>query len=105
MGRISTKVGYRLQIGKKSILENRTSFCGKRTPVATFTEDANIVLLKHQKGIPNCWRVRELLNPRTVQNLKTSEKQIGEKIYLTKTKVSSAIKSLKIDKVPGENDI
>ena len=29
---------------------------GKRTPVATFIEDTNGVLLKHQKGILNRWR-------------------------------------------------
>ena len=52
---IWTKVGYRLQIGKQSILANHTSFREKRTPVAIFIEDTNGVLLKHQKGILNRW--------------------------------------------------
>ena len=53
---------------------------GKRTPVATFIEDTNGVLLNHQKGILDCWReyFYELLNPVTVQHLETSEEQIDE---------------------------
>ena len=37
--------------------------------------------------------------------METSEKQIGYEIYLTKAKVSTAIKSLKAGKAPGEDDI
>ena len=39
----------------------------------------------------------------TVQRLETSEKQIGEESY--STGVSTAIKSLKAGKAPGEGDI
>ena len=65
------------------------------------------VLLKHQKGILNRWRKYfcKLLNPVTVQHLKTFEEQIGEETHLTKTKVSTAIKSLKAGKAPDEDDI
>ena len=47
---------------------------GKRTLVATFIEDTNGVLLKHQKGILNRWReyFYQLLNPVTLQYLETS---------------------------------
>ena len=67
---------------------------GKRTPVATFIEDINGVLLKHQKSILNRWREYfcELLNLVTVQHLETSEEQIDEEIHLTKTEASTAIK-------------
>ena len=80
---------------------------GKRTLVATFIEDANSLLLKHQKETLNCWREYfcELLNPVTVQHLETFEKHIGEEIYLTEVEVSTAIKSLKAGMVPGEDDI
>ena len=79
----------------------------KQTPVPTFIENANNVLLKHQKSILNCWRgyFCMLLNPVTVQRLEISEKQISEKIYLTAAEVSTAIKSLKAGKVLGEDDI
>ena len=79
---------------------------GKRTLVTTFIDDANDVLLKHQKGILNCWREyhRDLLNPVTVRHLKTSEGQIGKEIYLTKTELSTAIKSLRAGKAAGEDD-
>ena len=99
MGRIWTKVGYRLQIGKLSILAKTIRrFRGKRTPVATFIEDADSVLLKHQKGILNRWREYfcEVLNPAKIQNLDTSEKQIDEEIYLTEAEVSTAIKYIQI---------
>ena len=107
MGRIWTKVGYRLQIGKESILANHTSLRGKQTPVATFIKDTNGVLLKHQKGILNCWikYVYKLLNPVTVQHLKTSKEQICKKFHLTEVQVSTAIKSLKSGKAPDKNDI
>ena len=77
------------------------------TPVATFIEDANSLLLKHQKRILNRWREYfcELLNPVTVQRLGTSEEQIGEEIYLIKAEASTAIKSLKAGKFPGEGNI
>ena len=35
----------------------------------------------------------------------TSEEQIGKKIYLTETEVSTTIESLKAGKAPGKNDI
>ena len=41
----------------------------------------------------------KLLNPVTVQHLKTS------KDHLTEAEVSTAVKSLKAGKAPGENDI
>ena len=84
MGKIWAKVGYRLQIGKV-FWQTIGRLHGKRTPVITFIEDTNVVFLKHQNDILNCWREYfcELLNPVTVQHLETSEKQIGEKIYLT----------------------
>ena len=65
------------------------------------------MLLKHHKGILNCWREYfcQLLNPVTVQYLETPEEQIGEKIHLTEAEVSTAIKSLKAGKAPCENDI
>ena len=80
---------------------------GKRTSVVIFIEDANNVPPKYQKIILNLWREYfcELLNPVTVQHLKTSEEQIGEKIYLTETEVSTVIKSLKAGNVPGKDDI
>ena len=61
-----------------------------------FIKDTNAVLLKHQKDILNRWKEYfcELLNPVTVQHLKTSEEQFDEEIYLTEAKVSTAIKSL-----------
>ena len=37
--------------------------------------------------------------------METSEEQFGEEIYQTKAEVSTAIKSLKADKAPGEDDI
>ena len=64
MGRIWTKVGYRLQIGKQSI----------------FTS----ILEEH---------------------LEISKKQFDEKIHLSKAEVSTAIKSLKAGKAPGEDDV
>ena len=73
---------------------------GKQTPIATFIEGANSVLLKRQKGILNCWGEYffELLNPVTVQHLEISEEQIREESYLAEAKVSTAIKSLKAGK-------
>ena len=80
---------------------------GKQTPIATFIEDINGVLLKHQKGILNHWRENfcKLFYPVTVQHLKTSEEQFGKEIHLTEAEVSTAIKSLKAGKAPGEDDI
>ena len=37
--------------------------------------------------------------------METSEEQISEEIYLTKAKVSTAIKSLKAGNAPGEDNI
>ena len=78
-----------------------------RTPVTTFIEDTNSMLLKNQKSILNRWREYfcELLNPATLQHLETSEEQIGEEIYLTEVELSTTIKSLKAGKAPGEDDI
>ena len=75
---------------------------GKRIPVATFSKDANGVLLKHQKGILN--RGKEYLNPITAQHLETSEEKIGEEIYLTEAEMSTAMKSLKAGKARDEDD-
>ena len=107
MQRIWTKVGYRLQIRKQSILANHTLFAQLTKPVAPFIKDVNSVLLKHQKGMLKCLREHfcQLLNSVTVQHLETSREQIGEEIYLTKAEVTTAIKSLKAGKVPGEDDI
>ena len=65
------------------------------------------MLLKHQKDILNRWREYfcELLNPVTVQHLEISEEQIGKKIHLIEVEVSTAIKSLKAGKAPGEDAI
>ena len=109
MGRIWTKVGYRrhVQIGKQRILVSHKSLLGKQTLVATFIENTNSMLLKHQTGILNCWKKHfcEFLNPVTVQHMETSEEQIGETIYLTEVEVRTTIKSLKASKAPGEDDI
>ena len=80
---------------------------GKRTSVATFIEDTNGVLFKHQKGILNSGREYycEILNPVTVQHLDISYEQIGEEIHLTEEEVSTATKSLKAGKAPGKDDI
>ena len=80
---------------------------GKRTPVTTFIEDTNSMLLKHRKGILNLWReyFYQLLNPVTVQHLETSEKKIDEELHLTEAEVRTAIKSSKAGKAPGEDDI
>ena len=106
MGRIWTKVGYRLQIGKV-FWQTIYHLHGKQTPIATFIENTNGVLFKHQNGILNCWREYfcELLNPVTVQHLETSEKQIGEEIYLTKAEENTTIKFLKVVKGSGDDDI
>ena len=107
MGRIWTKVGYGILIGKQSILANHTSLARQTNTGCTFIEDANSVLLKHQKDILNCWRKYccELLNPVTLRHLETAEEQIGGKIYDSKAKVITAIKSLKAGKAPGEDNI
>ena len=61
--------GKKLDTGYKSANEvfwqTISRFRGKQTPVATFIENSNGVLLKHQKNILNRWRVYfcELLNP------------------------------------------
>ena len=80
---------------------------GKQTPVTTFNEDTNGVLPKHQKEHPKLLKkiLCQLLHPVTVQQLEASNKQIGEEIYLTEAKVSTAIKSLKAGKASGENNI
>ena len=67
---------------------------GKQTPVATFIEDNNNVLLKHQKSILNRWRecFCVILNPVTVHYFETFEEEIGEEIYLTEAEVRTAIK-------------
>ena len=107
MRRIWTKVGYRLQWANKVFWQTIRRLRGKRTPVAAFIEDTNGVLLRHQKGILN--RRKEpfcqLLNPVTFQHLETSEEEFGEEIHLSEAEVSTAIKSLKADKAPGEDDI
>ena len=107
MKRIWTKVGYRLQIGKKVFWQTIHRLCGKQTPVATFIEDANSVPQKQQKCILNCWRKYfcQFLNPVTIQHLEAFEEQIGEKIYLTEAELCTAIKFLKAGKAPGEYDI
>ena len=55
---------------------------GKRTPVATFIENANSVLLKQQKEILNRWRKYfcDLLNPVTVQHLENPRKKLVKKV-------------------------
>ena len=65
------------------------------------------MLLKHQKDILNLWREYfcQLLNPVTVQHLEISEEQIDKKIHLIEVEVSTATKSLKAGKVPGEDAI
>ena len=62
---------------------------GKQTPVATFIEDTNSVLLKYQKDIFNRWKKYfcQLLNLVTVQHLETSEEQFGKEIHLTEAEV------------------
>ena len=105
MGRIWKKIGYRVQVGKQSILANRTSFARQTNTSCHLHQGCycNDVLLNYQKGILNCWREYfcELLNLLTVQHLETSEEQIGEEIHLTE----AAIKSLKTGKAFGEDDI
>ena len=96
---------YRL--GNKVFGQTMHCLHGKQTPIATFIKETNSVLLKHQKGILNHWREYfcQVLNPVTAQHFKTFNEQFCEKVYLIKAKVSTAIKSLKAGKTPGEDDI
>ena len=52
----------------KYSLANQSRLHGKGTPVAAFINDVNGVLLKHEKGILNCWRqyICDILNAATV---------------------------------------
>ena len=106
MGRIWTKVGYRLEVAKV-FWQTIHRLHSKQTPVAAFIKETNGVLLKHQKGILNCWREYfcELLNPVTVQYLETSQKQFSQEIHLTKAELRTAIKSLEAGKALGKDDI
>ena len=102
MGRIWTKFRYRS--ANKVFWQTIRGLLNKQTPIPTFIKDANSVLLKHQKDIPNRWReyFRELLNLVVIQLSETSEEQINEEIYQAEAKVNTAIKSLKAAKAPGK---
>ena len=69
--KLETNYRFANKVFWKSIRYSR----GNQTPVATFIEGANSVLLKYQKGILNCWRecCCELLNPVTVPHLEIFE--------------------------------
>ena len=57
--------------------------------------------------ILNRWRdyFSDLLNPVDATPIQIHEEQVGEDIQITETDVNAVIKSLKIGKAPGEDDI
>ena len=102
MGRIWTKFRYRW--ANKVFWKTIRGLLNKQTPIPIFIKDANSVLLKHQKNIPNRWReyFRELLNLVAIQLSETSEEQINEEIYQVEAEMNTVIKSLKAAKAPGK---
>ena len=47
------KLDISCRLANKALWQTIRCLCANRTPVTTFIEDANSVLLKHQKGILN----------------------------------------------------
>ena len=97
---------YRL--ANKVIWQTMRRLRGKQTPVATFIEDTNGVLLNHQTGILNRWREYfcELLK-KAHTFLTTIEfwKQISEAKHMRLKKTSIRVISVFIQHIPINNFI
>ena len=80
---------------------------GKSSPAAFFIEGLNAVTLKNDDAVLNWWKeyFSDLLYPVDATSTQIHEEQVGEDIQITEADVNAVIKSLKIEKGPGENDI